>query len=52
MYDIYFKDDYDINHDIYNDSNVSNDVTDVFFIDKIEVKCKENMKCTQQKKNY
>jgi hypothetical protein len=50
MYDIYFKDDYNVNHDINNDSNGSNDVIDGFFMDKVEVECKENMKCAQQKK--
>jgi len=59
MYDIYFKDDYDVNHDIINDSNGSNEVIDGFFMDKVEngffmdkveVECKENMKCAQQKK--
>ena len=52
MYDIYFKDDYDVNHDINNDSNGSNDVIDGFFMDKVEVERKENMKCAQQKKIY
>ena len=51
MYDIYFKDDYDVNHDIINDSNGSNDVINGFSMDNVEVECKENMKCAQQKKN-
>jgi hypothetical protein len=50
MYDIYFKDDYDVNHDIINDSNGSNDVINGFSMDNVEVECKENMKCAQQKK--
>lgn len=46
---IYFENNYNVNHDINNNTNVSNYINDVFFIDKVEVKCKENMKYTQQK---
>jgi hypothetical protein len=48
--DVYFDDGCVDNSNINNDSNSSDDVIINAFIDKLEAKCKENMKNFQQKK--
>ena len=47
IYDVYFNDDYVDNDSINNNSNSSSDVSSTVIIDKLEVKCKENMKGVQ-----
>lgn len=50
IYDFYFDDNYDVNYVINNESNSSDNVINDILINKLEVKCKENMEAAQQKK--
>jgi hypothetical protein len=43
IYHVYFDNNYNVNHDINND-NDNNGVINNVFIDKLEVKCKTNIK--------
>lgn len=50
IYNSYFNNDYNDNNSIDNYSNGSDNVIDDILVNKLEIKCKENMECTQQKK--